>query len=51
MFQIGVPNGGWTAVGKRLLVACDTHTTAEIGAAYRWLVRMGKEFEDEYKDD
>jgi hypothetical protein len=39
-------------LGKGLLVACDTHTATEIGAAYiKWLARMGKEFDDEYKDD
>jgi hypothetical protein len=43
---------GGLMLGKGLLVVCDTHTAAEIGASYiRWLARMGKEFNDEYKDD
>ncbi len=45
------PGGHCVPDERQPLVACDTHTTDEVEAAYkRWLSRYGKELDDEQED-
>jgi hypothetical protein len=46
------PGGHQVPDEERLLVACDTHTTKEIEAAYKnWQSRNDKESEEELEDE